>query len=266
VPLRIPGPGPTHPREIFRSWLTTYYCVLNADSAFQEALEVLFKGFQRSTAPRRGPLSPLELQVLIGRRRLGMRAHARGGATTERMHEAFREFAEEWKLPERSWQWPKTREMPDLFFSFLRWHRGRRKAKLLVGPMVLLIAIRPAKIEIEAQRFTYDITGHSPEEVRKEIDRRLAALRKDAFSQIAKVEDEARSKGWKDFPLRHRDPEERQRLAFRVYRRAILGQSWPAIAKADHVDPRSVFDSTRRLARCLGIPLPHRRGRPRKRK
>lgn len=84
-------------------------------------------------------------------------------------------------------------------------------------------------------------------------------------------EDEARQLGYRRHPPRLRDQESLRLGARRLYRRAVLKWPWKKIAEAESPDKgwsvhkKSVWDSVRRWAMALGVPLPEvPRGRPRK--
>jgi hypothetical protein len=113
--------------------------------------------------------------------------------------------------------------------------------------------------------FFYDPFHHERRQLDQHAERAAAEVR-NFFKAAAKAIE--REHGLRPIPPLHHDPDDMRRIALRLCRRAVLGWSWPDIARtefpSDHiraVPTRGVRDSVERWAEALDIPLPSHAGR-----
>ena len=231
-------PRRLYPEELLRARrVVAYYDVLSRDEAFQAGLQQLFKLI------RLPPFSTVQDPFLLP-------------SPPARARPLLEDFVERWHLPRRH-------AVDDLWHSFhLADFEGTPPVlgvggRSSIGPIESLI-MPPLPLPFE-----YDPTHQNLDWVRNRADQIADEVRRSILEQ---AEDLEQVPGWRTIPTQHQDLGRLQRLALRLYRRAVLGWPWQRIAHQETEDTREYCDwqSVRTTVRAwseeLDVPLPERRG------
>jgi hypothetical protein len=144
---------------------------------------------------------------------------------------------------------------------------GRHGPTLLAGPSASYVGDigstrEPNIFPPTPLPFAYDIATRNREWVRRYADRVVAEIRSSIVEQAEAIEARARAGGWRPIPPKHLGRAAMQRMARRLYLRAVRGLSWLEIemdeAPAGAVVRRtgSPKKSVELWADALDIPLP----------
>ncbi len=118
--------------------------------------------------------------------------------------------------------------------------------------------------------FHYDPNLNPPAMITEMIDDQTEKFRQSLVEQVKAQRRRAEKSGWHQLPRRQLLPADRRRRARRLYRRAVLRESWEQVAQAAgrdgvFVGVDAVRTSVEAWAKQLDVPLPRRRpGRPRR--
>lgn len=259
-----------------------YYKVLEEDERFREDLAALYVGLA---------LPPIRHNPL----------RREGGATESEFPQAhtpdypqlevvdlLRDGPDEWDV--RKLDWVVSAPAPDhiaLIEPFRqRWAIPRRNvwddlawtfmlhsASKATNPPVRLLAIQhgvspslpPLRIVLLPDiAIAYEPTTAGTQ-ISRDIEHRLRSImRENVRSQLAEWKEKVKAAGITGLPPRWRDPEEVERLARRLYMRAVCRMTWSAIAESTHVSEETTKSTVRHWARRLEVDLPRLpAGRPR---
>lgn len=276
---KIPGANPLplydeYQRVTMR--LEAYYNVLNEQPDFVEALEQL-----------RAELLPSLRRDDEGVSEWDQRWRRSDDATRERRRELIDAFVEQWRLPrlrgartERRHRLQKAPGASDVEYSLISRSRGqslRLRADLVYSrqPIVSTVATTtsntstfseefPPRIHpLQPEPFVYDPFNRSRAWVRKEAVRIAEEVRQSIVQQAETLEQQFQQHGARQLGVRHQDPKELRRMAYRLYRRAVCHLPWEKIADLEGdedldavSDAQTVRKTVTDWARILDIPLP----------